>query len=60
MAAMPMIKPALIPPEVGKKVFASTLDAMRRVQTDDPERWARIEARAAQLKAERMMLNADK
>lgn len=50
MAAMPNIRPALIPPEVGKRIFASTLEAMRRVQRDDPERWARIEARAEQLR----------
>lgn len=60
MAAMPTIRPALIPPEVSKRIFASTLEAMRRVQTEDPERWARIDARARQLKAERMMLNEGK
>lgn len=60
MAAMPTIRPALIPPEVSKRIFVSTLEAMRRVQAEDPDRWARIETRAAQLKAERMILNADK
>ena len=60
MAVSIQIQPGLIPQEVGKRIFASTLEAMRRVQTEQPDVWARIEARAAQLKTERMKLDEGK
>ena len=47
--AMPVVDPKLIPSETGKKLFAATLIAMRRIQQEFPSHWQRIEDRAKEL-----------
>lgn len=50
-STMPLIKTELIPPEVGKRVALATIDCMRRIQRDNPALWAKIDARAKELRA---------
>ena len=41
---------SLIPPHIGRQLGAATIAAIRRVQREDPELWAKIEARAAEIR----------
>ena len=50
---MPEIDPALIPKAAGNRLFVETLNAMRRVQQQRPDIWARIESRAEELRAQK-------
>lgn len=50
---MPIVDPMLIEPEARRRLIVETLQAIRRCQRDQPDRWAQIEARADELRAER-------
>lgn len=56
-AKMPVVNPKAIPVEVGRKIFCATLEAIRNVQKNSPDVWARIEARAAEHRAEGFLQN---
>lgn len=47
------IDPKLIPKERRDRLVRATWDVMTRIRTQDPALWARIERRAAEIKAER-------
>lgn len=47
--AMPVVDPKLIPAETGKKLFAATLTAMRRIQREWPTLWEKIDCKAKEL-----------
>ena len=40
---------SLIPANVQRQLAAATITAMRRTQRENPELWAKIEARAAEI-----------
>ena len=50
---MPIVDPMLIEPEARRRLIVETLQAIRRCQRDQPDRWAQIEARADEIRAER-------
>lgn len=41
---------SLIPPHIGRQIGAATIAAIRRIQREDPELWAKIKARAAEIR----------
>jgi hypothetical protein len=47
------IDPSRIPPAVERRIARLTLRAMYRTRCENPELWARIERRAAELRRER-------
>ena len=47
---MVSIDPKLIPDYVKHQLAIATLAAMRRTQREDPEKWAQIEKRAAEIR----------
>lgn len=49
-AATVKIDVSLIPDYVGRQIGAATIAAIRRTQREDPELWARIKARAAEIR----------
>lgn len=49
-AATVKIDVSLIPPHIRRQLGAATIAAMRRTQRENPELWAKIEARAAEIR----------
>ena len=49
-AASIQIDVSLIPESIGHQIGAATIRAMRRTQREDPELWAKIKARAAEIR----------
>ena len=47
------IDPSVIPPEMERRLARLVLRAMDRTRREDPELWAKIERRAAELREER-------
>lgn len=41
---------SLIPPHVGRRIGAATVKFVRRIQHGDPELWAKVKARAAEIR----------
>ena len=54
-AAEIKIDVSMIPDYVGRQIGAATIAAMRRTQRENPDLWARIEARAAEIREGRVM-----
>lgn len=53
-AAKVEIDISLIPPHVQRIIAAATISAMRRTQRENPQLWAKIEARAADIREGRV------
>ena len=47
--AMPTVIPKAISADKSQRIFAATLNAMRRIQREQPTLWERIECRAKEL-----------
>ena len=49
-----------MPPYIEWQIGAATLTAMRKVQRENPELWAKIKARAAEIRREEAFKNESK
>lgn len=53
-AATVKIEVSLIPRHIRRQLGAATIAAMRRTQRENPELWAKIESRAAEIREGRV------
>lgn len=52
-SGFPRLDPSLIPPGIQKQFDFTMLRILKRIRTEDPDTWEKIERRAAEIRKER-------